>query len=168
MPYSDPRMYMIHRHIAEYGISIQAIHPRPGDENQHSFIYTVGMARLGAPELICFGLGPKHVMPYFNTIFDEIRRKVRRPGMSRDDDTWTFVTYFDDVETSKVAQYATATFEFYEGTGITPTFKQMVFPDKRGFYPWEAQCSDDIKALQPYLGTRKRRDADHDQSLALN
>lgn len=167
MPF-DQQQATILQHISEYGISLSVNGPCAHNPDQKPYIYTVGMTGIGAPELICFGLAPRIVGPYLNTIFQQISQKTRRPDLRRDDDFWTFVTYFDDVETAVAREYATDSFDFYREFCQVPKFKQMVYPDQRGFYPFEAQCSEEIKAIQPYLGTRKRRDADHDPSFSLN
>lgn len=125
----NARLAHTNAHIAEYGISIHAIHPCVG-ETGPSFVYTVGMAAIGAPELICFGIPPQQVMPYLNMIFVEIREGKRKPGLKRDDDFWNFVTYFDEVDPKVMEDYATATFEYYEDKDVTPTFRQMVWPDR--------------------------------------
>jgi hypothetical protein len=159
---SQKRQRLVRQHIAESGISIQFISGSP------SFIYTVGMTIIGAPELICFGLSPESVVDAFNTFYEQIRLGTRKKDFSREDDIWALPFYVDPVETSKMDEFATATFEYFEGSGMTPTFKQLVWPDPRGFYPFEAQFDEARRARQPYFGTRKRRDADHDMSHGLN
>lgn len=158
----ERRQRDVRQHIAEYGISVQFISGNP------SFIYTVGMTIIGAPELICFGLSPESVFGAINMFYEEIRLGKRKKDFSREDDIWAQPFYFDPVEPSKLAEIATATFAYFEGSGLTPAFKQIVYPDPRGFYPFEAQFDEARRARQPYFGTRKRRDADHDMSLSLN
>lgn len=158
----ERRALHIQSQVAEFGISIQFISGSP------SFIYTVGMTLLGAPELICFGLSPESVHGPINMIYEQIRLGKRKKEIGREDDIWPASFYFDPVEPSKLEDFATATFDFFEGSGMTPTFRQIVWPDPRGFYPFEAQFDPNRKERQPYFGTRKRRDADHDMSHSLN
>lgn len=158
----ERRQRDVRKHIAEFGISIQLISGSP------SFIYTVGMTILGAPELICFGLSPESVAGAMNEFYEQIRLGVRKKDVSREDDMWDLPFYLDPVESSKLEGLATATFAYFEGSGLTPTFRQLVWPDPRGFYPFEAQFDEARRARQPYFGTRKRRDADHDMSHRLN
>jgi hypothetical protein len=158
----ERRFLHIQNQVAEFGLSIQVISGSP------SFIYTVGMTILGAPELICFGLSPESLGGPLNEIYEKIRLGTRKKEVSREDDIWHVPFYFDPVEPSKLEDYATATFAFFEGSGMTPTFRQIVWPDPRGFYPFEAQFDEARRARQPYFGTRKRRDADHDMSMSLN
>lgn len=164
----NTRRFLHTKHaIEEMGICFHSIHPCVG-ETGPSFLYTVGMTQLGAPELICFGIPDKYIYPVVMHMYQEIKEGKRKKVVGRDDDLWNFPTYFDEPDAIKIQDYATATFEYCEAMGLTPRFRQLVWPDKRGFYPFEAQFDPEMKKAQPYLGSRKRRDADHEPSLGLN
>lgn len=154
--------------IQLYGIHLHGQCPeKPGD---HGYIYTVGMTKYGLPELICFGLPHNRMAGYFNYMFQEMYEGRISKDIKRDDDFWTFSTYLDDVETFVLRRHAELVFDVFKSPHI-PKFKQVVWPDNKGYYPWEKQCSAEIKARQPYFGTRTKRDKDHnpdqDQSLSV-
>jgi hypothetical protein len=152
--------------INQFGIHLQGECPKT--ENDVGYIYTVGMTRLGLPELICFGLPHRTMAPYLNKIYHDLVTGAISKLPKRDDDFWTFSTYFDEVEPAMLRRHAEIVFALFANSKVKPTFRQVVWPDRNGAYPFETRCLPEIKARQPYFGTRKRRDADHDQSLGLH
>lgn len=152
--------------IEEYGLHIQAV--GPSEEAPNGFVYTVGMTKHGFPELICFGLHPQTIYPFMNKVYSELKNGERNKALKRDDDSFNFGTYFDKVDPELLEDYATLVFELFGNGQNKPTFRQVVFPDKFGFYPYEVQCDTKFKTLQPYFGTRRRRDPDQESALGLN
>lgn len=56
------------KHIREYGISVMAVFPEEGT-NSMGFAYSIGLAEVGEPELIAFGLSPEMGLYCLNTIY---------------------------------------------------------------------------------------------------
>jgi hypothetical protein len=56
------------KHIKEYGISVMAVFPEEGT-NSMGFAYTIGLAEVGEPELIAFGLSPQMGQYCLNQIY---------------------------------------------------------------------------------------------------
>lgn len=152
--------------IDTYGIHVQAVGPSADAPN--GFVYTVGMTKHGLPELICFGLPIQVIHPYMNRVFTELKNGQRNRALNRDDESFNFAAYFDKVEPEKLRDHATMVFRLFSDWGNNPTFRQIIFPDRNGFYPYEPQCSAEFKKVQPYFGTRRRRDPDHESSFGLN
>ncbi len=56
------------KHIEEYGISVMAVFPEEGT-NSMGFTYSIGLAEVGEPELIAFGLSPQTGQYCLNQIY---------------------------------------------------------------------------------------------------
>jgi len=160
------RNHIVIQNIDEFGIHLQGECPK--NDGDPGYIYTVGMTKHGLPELICFGLPHRLMVPYLNKTYHDLVTGAINKKLKRDDDYWTFSTYFDEVDPILMRPFAPLVFDLFDNFKTKPTFKQVVWPCKKGFYPFENQCSEEIKSRQPYFGSRKRRDADHDPSYALN
>lgn len=145
---------MITQNIEQYGLHVQYVF---ASEDTPSFIYTIGMTDIGAPELLMFSLPPEAVQGCINQMYQEIRMSQRPKNADRITDLWSVPMILESVDSQDAAEYTVQAEEYYRGRGVKPVYKQMVWPDTNGKYPHQHGFDPKFKAAQPYLGKRHPR-----------
>jgi hypothetical protein len=134
--------------IAEHGLFLQGVFGTKDDPGPN-FIYTVGLAKHGKPELI------EYCLPWEvgHSIMNEIGFRILRgeielhPGDTIHQLVETFPVKVVAVRDSW-QQLTMANHLFGSPDGVLPAL-QLVFPDMNGVFPWEPGCTFDG---QPLLG----------------
>jgi hypothetical protein len=127
------------------------------DQNDPDFAYSVGFTEtLAAPEFIVFGLPLKLMHSMLWTVFRQIKGGVTISDGSR----WSgLVEGFDCVArpvhpTNLKREYLNSAMWFWGNPaekGLLPVF-QLVWPGSAdGLFPWDEDCADSVRALQPPL-----------------
>jgi hypothetical protein len=140
--------YEIATSIEEVGWRATAI-----DDASPPFVYTRGLTtHHNHPELIILGLQSKTAYPILHKIVAEIKK-----GRSFYDD----VKYEDIIEGLLIAvrKVHTTQHEMYLADAMAYCrqnekiliAKQVFWPDKSGFFPFEINCDPKVAALQPRL-----------------
>jgi hypothetical protein len=145
---------MIADNIEKFGLHVQYVF---ATEDTPSFIYTIGMTDIGAPELLMFSLPPEAVHGCINELYQEMRMGHRPKDASRITDLWSVPMILESVDSQDAAEYTVQADEYYRGKGLKPVYKQMVWPDAHGKYPHQHGFDPKLRASQPYLGKRHPR-----------
>ena len=144
----------IHQNVEQHGLHIQYVF---ADENTPSFIYTIGMTNLGAPELIMFGLPPEAVHDAINQFFQEISLQARPKDEKSISDLWSVTMLLEEVDACVASEYTIQCEQYFQGTGKRPKYKQMVWPDEAGKYPNQKGFNKKFEDVQPFIGRRQPR-----------
>jgi hypothetical protein len=145
----------VSHNVEQFGLHVQYVFG--SEDGTPSFIYTVGMTNLGAPELIVFGLSPEMVHGALNQIYMEISLQARPKDEKKISDQWSVTMLLEEVERTVATEYTTFTEMYFKGSGKQPTYKQLVWPDEHGKYPHQHGFSKKLRAAQPYIGKREPR-----------
>ncbi|AYG47773.1 DUF4262 domain-containing protein (plasmid) [Pseudomonas sp. Leaf58] len=144
----------ITQNIEKYGLHVQYVF---ASEDTPSFIYTIGMTDIGAPELLVFSLPPQDLYEAISQLYHEMRMGQRPKDSDRITDLWSVPMILESVDREDAAQYTLQAEAYYRGKGVKPVYKQMVWPDTHGKYPHQYGFDKTLRASQPYLGKRHPR-----------
>lgn len=144
----------IAENIKNYGLHVQYVF---ASEDKPSFIYTIGMTNIGAPELLVFSLPPEAVAGAMNHLYQEMRMCHRPKDAETITDLWPVKMILESVDSQDAAEYTIQADEYYRGKGVKPVYKQLVWPDANGKYPHQYGFDKKLRAAQPYLGKRHPR-----------
>jgi hypothetical protein len=122
-------------------------------EGEHpSFSYTTGfMLNVDFPELIVFSMSDKRANDTFLTIYQGL--KNGEPFPIREPIDSVFVNskaMLLPVAESQLKSYFTWTRWFYEPK-VSLRCLQLIWPDDRGLFPWQAGCEEGLAEAQPDL-----------------
>lgn len=134
--------------VAKYGFHIAIV---PGDGYSPAFAYTIGLYKTyGYPELICFGLN-QDLLHSVLWSGKELLDKQPRP-----DQSIGYPNFIGDYDV-RLLTVDKAWYKYYFGYGIWfnqgqdfPAL-QIVWPDKKGLFPWEEDFNPDWKTGQQLL-----------------
>lgn len=146
----------ISSHVKQYGLAIQCVFPTAEDEGPF-FMYTIGMTNIGAAEVIVFGLSPDIMMGAINELYIDIKEGRVDRNAEILNDMLSVPILSHTVDKKSASEYGVQAFEYYKRFGMTPTFRQLVWPDANGVYPHQEGCSKGIKQVQPYIGNKSKR-----------
>ena len=135
--------------IDEYGVMIQAVFSGEGQEPSPSFAYTVGLAAIGEPEIIVFGLSPETSHHILNSMALPLGERAWQPGISHEVFGLDVPAYLLVVADS--SEHLTVSNMLFGGADPIPAL-QLVYPDKNGRWPWEPGCL--VADSQPLLGSK--------------
>jgi hypothetical protein len=147
------------RKIDAFGWTVIGVSAPVGDVPSAPFAYTIGLSRLGVPELFVSGL-PSRVA---GSILNDLGRLAKggtslRSGRLDDvlaNDVPLELRPFDESRAQEfLGQLIWFTDTFADG--IMPSVMQVVWPDKNGHFPWDAA-----------LGAKDRADFERIQPLTL-
>jgi hypothetical protein len=144
----------INENVEQHGFHLQYVF---ADENTPSFIYTIGMTNIGAPELIIFGLPPEAVGGPLNQLFNEIRMHNRPTDEKKLADLWSVTMLLEAVDKDVAGEYTVQFDEYYLDKNTKPVYKQILWPDTNGKYPHQHGFDEKYRASQPYIGKRHPR-----------
>jgi Domain of unknown function (DUF4262) len=143
----DAYLETVREGITRHGWMLQAVFPTDAGDGP-PFVYTVGLAALGHPELIVYGL------PHDTggVILNELGRRVRDGRRLAHGERLDDVVEGFQVEVLAVAdnQPLGVARRLY-GPGVRAL--QIVYPDAGNLWPWEEGC-DRVVASLPLLGRR--------------
>jgi hypothetical protein len=130
--------------IARYGWAVQIVADRP------LFAYTIGLADKGLPEVIMFGLPPKVMHQFLNIVGLKFTKEGVPP---LDTDLLDLAERFP----ARLLPAPRAVADLYmhqaRFRNENYTAVQLVWPDKRGAWPWEPAYEAPASA-QPILRDR--------------
>jgi hypothetical protein len=128
--------------IASRGFATFAVGDPEGD-----FAYTVGFTELGHPEILISGMPGPLCHQIFWDMFHQIKAGKRYKSGELDTDLANLPTAFKTLSPSAAEEFCCQALYWYEDKGKTPTFLQLVAPDKAGRFPWDAGY--DLKLMRP-------------------
>ena len=142
--------------IEEYGWAVTKVAPRVGDEGD-CFAYSTGLYfTFGQPEIVIFGLSLDKMHKIINIAGNLMKHGVNfLPDCDYADLLEQYPCQFKLVDRSHYKEHLGFSIWFYEGYDY-PTL-QCFFPDKNGYFPWQSECSPDVRQQQPFLYLRHNR-----------
>lgn len=140
---------LVSDNIDKYGCHLVLIEP---DNYLPGFVYSIGLfQQFGHPELICFGLKTEVMATVINHACDLIRKGER---LSANKLYSGFLEGYDiqflQVDKDYYQDYVGYAGWFYNMSFDFPLF-QLVWPDKKGKFPWDENFNADWKFMQPLL-----------------
>ncbi|MFA6084409.1 DUF4262 domain-containing protein [Mucilaginibacter sp.] len=138
--------------IKQYGL--QVLHVLE-DETGPGFTYSIGLFKsYGHPEIIMIGLKQDLAHTLINNMAYEIKEgKVYSPLNFEASILDDFDCYIIEVDKSNYDNYVCQAQNYYQGD--FPLI-QCIYPTVKGIYPWEEEWPEEIKDLQPILGSIKQ------------
>ena len=148
--------------IDEYGWAVTKVAPRVGDQGE-CFAYSTGLfLRFGQPEIIMFGLPLDDMHRMLNIIGAQMREGLRfESGRDFPDILDKYPCQFRIVDPTQYREHVGWSIWFYENLEF-PVL-QCFWPDKNGFFPWQAECSPRVRELQAFLFLPKLDEASRPQ-----
>lgn len=124
-----------------------------GDEKGSGFGYSVGLYHsFGHPEIIIVGLNNELTHLLINNMGEDIKQgKVYSHGKFYPDILDNFECLMIEVDKEHYQEYAGYGLWYYQGDNF-PLF-QCVYPTVKGIYPWQKDWPENLKELQPILGS---------------
>ncbi len=132
-----------------YGVRFPATAEGPGWE--HSIGFT---QRLGAPEIVVFGLDYEVSHALLWGVYRAFERGERiEDGTVHGRLIKDLDCQFRRVHPWYAAEHLFAAQTYYDRRRTRRPFAalQVIWPDQHGYFPWEDECHPDIAALQPLL-----------------
>jgi hypothetical protein len=132
--------------IEQYGFTVMYIFPTSEDSSP-SFSYTVGLGEKGLPELIVFGLPQQAAHAVLNDaaqMLIEGNLPLKEPVSK----LANLPVFFENVTAEKAEPYITLA---NKRAGVDQPAIQMIWPDRMGKFPWEADFDKTIINAQVLL-----------------
>lgn len=123
---------MIKRDIDTLGFTTVAVADPKG-----SFAYTVGFTELGHPEIFLSGLTGETCHGLFWEIYVRIKAGECFTSGFVDSELANLPCTFRAMRQDGIEEFCCQALYYYEDSGKTPTFLQLVIPDRKGVMPWE-------------------------------
>jgi Domain of unknown function (DUF4262) len=123
----------VRKRLATYGWTVQTVDGWP------PFAYTIGLWRLGHPELVLFGLEPQKAYGLLGVIAEDVCINGRRvaDGDEFFEGDWEFKAFALPKPGQVVAR---ANVFFRRKPRQSVPALQLVYPDVHGVWPWEPDC----------------------------
>ena len=125
------------------------------DENGNlpNFAYSIGLFEsYKHPEVIMFGLDLSVLHQFINNVGDKIKKgKTFEPNVSYDDFVDDYESQFIVVNKEYYDEHLGQAIKYYGGNNF-PTI-QFVWTDKTNLFPWQKECNEEVKKLQPLLNS---------------
>ena len=136
-------------HVRKFG---QSIITTKGESNGHTvtFSYTVGLADVGLPEVIVFGLPGDVACSILNDVAAHARAGTLRFDAPMDN-FCNLPVVLKQVAAPLVADYI---IQANARAGRDLPAVQLVWPDAQGKFPWEDGADARMAAKQPVLSTQ--------------
>jgi len=136
--------------IRQYGLQVLHILE---DETGPPFSYSVGLFKTyGHPEIIMVGLKQQLAHTLINNMAHDIKEgKIFVPLTFEADILDNFDCYIVEVEKEHYDNYVGQAQNYYDGDDFP--LIQCIYPTVKGIYPWEDEWPENIKDLQPILGS---------------
>lgn len=113
--------------------------------------HTVGLTELGHPEILISGLHGEWCHKVFWRIYHAIKAGGSFKAGQGDSTLGNMTCVFKALSPAAIEEHCAEATAFYEGTGKTPTFLQLVMPDKAGHLPWQSGYSAELMKVQRHL-----------------
>ena len=139
--------------IQQYGWHVLNVLP---DDSHPPHSYSVGLfATFDHPEIVVVGLPGDTAHHLINNLAEEIKEGETFEAGAR----YGHVLEGYDVTFVRVApeyyrEYFGRALDYYGS--ISFSMLQMVWPDRKRFFPWDPSCAQDIRDLQPVLARTQR------------
>lgn len=123
----------------------------PEDEVGPGFTYSIGLFKsYGHPEVIVFGLPNDVMRSVVDTVASIVKSgQVFADGHESADVLDGYSSVFRAVRPEHYKEYFGYAIWFYAGTTFPAL--QCVWPDNEHRYPWQSECQESIRRLQPAL-----------------
>lgn len=141
------------RGISVIGVFPDVVNKKPG------FSYTIGLAQMGFPEQIMFGLRPEIATMFFNTFVEDIKMG----NLTEQKPTWidepnrhyaNLPLHWVEVPYQEAREYATFAIERAGTHSQEFSLMQWVWCDARSHFPWDEGFDRKCRAAQPLLGEK--------------
>lgn len=116
-----------------------------------TIFYSIGLTELDHPEIIICGLAPDNCHSLMWDVYRKIKAGVKFAAGEVDDTVGNLPVAFRYVPEEKAKDFCCQALFYYEDQGITPTFLQLVIPDRRGILPWEDGYDAEYMSCQRHL-----------------
>ena len=136
--------------INQYGLQVLYV---MGDDTGPGFSYSIGLFKsYGHPEIIIIGLKQQLAHTLINNMAYEIKQgKTFSPQTFEADIIDGFNCYIINADKVHYDAYVGQAQNYY-GDDDFPLI-QCIYPTVKGIFPWENEWPEEIKDLQPILGT---------------
>jgi hypothetical protein len=141
------------RDIARYGWQAVWVGRTAGEPpDQPVWCYTIGLhGTTGGPEFIIFGLPGELSHSILSVLVDRVKAGERFPaGRFYEGVLQRFPVFIGAVPVDGYAPYVQQAINYYGGRSDFPLL-QVVWPDKNGRYPWDAEAEPALAVAQPVL-----------------
>jgi Domain of unknown function (DUF4262) len=135
------------RNVREHGCHILGVDDRP------PFTFSIGLAlNYGQPEIIIVGIASNQAAQMINIVRDEAAKgKIYADGEVSSDILVNGNVCFVEVPLRRYDEYLGTAIWFYRKSPRPFPCLQMVWPDRAGLFPWDAECNPAFKRDQPIL-----------------
>lgn len=151
----DELMFQVHTTIEGHGFFIQYV---MGERCDPSWGYTIGFLAHGHPEVVVFGLDDVSTAGALHHLYKEVVDRRHRPvGADEEQDLAGLpmrLLRVPDAHWSDASDRLCTAVEYYRAFGWDPeqlSALQLVWATPSGEFPWELECSERFRHLQPIL-----------------
>lgn len=124
------------------------------DVDAPPYAYTVGLTETyGCPELLIFGVGQEIANVVFHAVVDRIKSGTRFSDGDVLVEVLNLPCSIKVVPGEAALPFALNVATRYENSAQSPTFQQIVYPDRAGAFPWEASYDKGMRRVQTELWT---------------
>jgi hypothetical protein len=151
---TDPREQRVIDTVNRVGWMVMKVAPNRGDPDPQWFAYTIGLpVTFGWPELICFGLELDAMLEILNNAVQELKSRPVTPssGLILNEVLEIFPVRLGAFSSSCYGEYLGWALWFARFRGLKPEqfgCLQLLWPDKDGYFPCDADCQPEIRKLQ--------------------
>lgn len=135
------------------------------DGTMPSYTYSVGLSAKGLPELLLVGVGPRDAQIILNAAAKKLIGGVfsGAPG-ERLQEVANFPLAPRHLAQDLAEKFALGADRYAHENNLKMHMIQIVFPDQKGLFPWEAGCDPSMTAMQK-LGEDAWLDAPEDGDI---
>ncbi|MBV8700049.1 MAG: DUF4262 domain-containing protein [Bradyrhizobium sp.] len=136
--------------VRKHGCHIVGIMP---DEERLGYAFSIGLfVNYGHPEIVIFGLDRRDAGNVINDIRDRVSRGQRYAAGDVGDQLLVgHKTCFADVPLQCYRDYLGTAIWFYAKSPRPFPCLQLVWPDRAGRFPWQAEFDPALRKYQPLL-----------------
>ena len=148
-PEDEPDEAII-RNVRKHGCHIVGI---SSDSKGPGYEFSIGLfLNYGHAELVIFGLDPDVSVPIINDIRDRAAAGQKFvAGDASDDILIGYKVCFVEVPLRVYGSYLGTAIWFYEKSPRPFPCLQIVWPDRNGLFPWQVECDEAVRRVQPVL-----------------
>jgi hypothetical protein len=138
------------RDIKKYGWHVLKVME---DDNGPAFAYSIGLYKtFKHPEIIIVGLNLDLAHSLINNIGEDIKNgMIYKSGEFYADIIESFKCLMVSVSQDNYGEYMGYGYWFYKNYDFP--LLQCIYPTVKGIFPWESSWPEEIKDIQPILGT---------------
>lgn len=147
---TDDSDHKLIRDVIEYKCHLVMI---PRDEQGPGYVFSVGLyLHFAHPEIVIFGLDHTVAGTAINDICSLVQKGRRFQNRDILDEILSNVSVMAiDVHPNFYREYLGTALWFYRSVGPAFPVLQIVWPDKKGHFPWDPEVDYKAKDLQPVL-----------------